>query len=356
MFTLREHFKNMNTQTTLSDAIAALQAETGVRMERAAIHQVREEAPGDASPDAWLDVISPQAQPVRFAAEIKAVDRFHTLGTLQARARQRREPTVLVAPFVTTEAARQCRSLGLNFIDAAGNAYLDVPGCFVYVTGKPRPESARPVGRFKSLTPAGLRIVFALLTRPALATGTYRDIATAADVALGTVGDVLADLQARGHLAPTEPRRLLAPGALQEEWATHFPVKLRPRLHARRFAAPAADWWKGVDLRTQQAVWGGEVAAYHLTGYLQPEQSTIYTAKPEALILKHRLRPDPTGAIEVLDTFWPLAEEADAASATVPPLLVYADLMASADPRNIDTAQRIRAQYLDTGRDAQDSA
>jgi hypothetical protein len=127
-------------------------------------------------------------------------------------------------------------------------------------------------------------------------------------------------------------------------------------LNARRFAAPAADWWKGVDLRTQQAVWGGEVAAYHLTGYLDPEQLTIYSAKPEVLILKHRLRPDPNGAIEVLDTFWPLTEESDAASATVPPLLVYADLMASADPRNIDTAQRIRAQYLDTGRDAKDIA
>lgn len=351
-----EQKKSMNTPNTLIDAIAALQAETGVRVERAASHQAMEAAGGHAAPDAWLDLITPQALPVRFATEVKAVDRFHTLGALHARARHRREPTLLVAPFITAEAARQCRSLGLNFIDAAGNAYLNVPGCFVYVTGKPRTERAQPVGRFKSLTPAGLRIVFALLIRPGLAAAPYREIATTAGVALGSVGDVLADLQARGHLAPTEPRRLLAPGALQEEWATHFPIKLRPQLHGRRFAAPARDWWKGLDLQPLQAAWGGEVAAYHLTGYLEPEQMTIYTGAPEGLILKHRLRPDPEGAVEILNTFWPLAQDGAPGMATVPPLLVYTDLMASTDQRNIDTAQRIRAQYLDTGRDAQDIA
>lgn len=346
----------MNKHATLTDALAALQAETGVRAQQPAVHHVMEDAPGDVAPDAWLDVSAPRAAPVRFAADIKAVDRFLTLGALHARARLRPGPSLLVAPFVTAEAARQCRSLGLNFIDTAGNAYIDVPGCFVYITGKPRREPARPAGRFKSLTPAGLRIVFALLTRPGLAGATYRDIATAAGVALGSVGDVLADLQARGHLAQQAARRLLAPHALQEEWATHFPVKLRPQLHPQRFAAPARDWWKGIDLPAHQAAWGGEVAAHYLTGYLEPEQMSIYTPTPETLILKHRLRPDPAGAIEILRTFWPLAENGEAASATVPPLLVYADLMASADPRNIDTAQRLRAQYLDTDGDAQDIA
>ncbi|RZJ13173.1 MAG: hypothetical protein EON50_09660 [Acidovorax sp.] len=346
----------MNTAATLRNAIAALQTATGVRVEQAATREVMEGAPDDAAPDAWLDIIAPQAVPVRFAAEVKAVDRFHVLGPLHARARHRREPTLLVAPFITAEAARQCRSLGLNFIDAAGNAYLNVPGCFVYVTGNPRTERARPVGRFKSLTPAGLRIVFALLTRPGLAAAPYREIATTAGVALGSVGDVLSDLQARGHLALTEPRRLLAPAALQEEWTTHFPIRLRPQLHGRRFAAPARDWWRGLNLQPLHAAWGGEVAAHHLTGYLEPEQMTLYAAAPEALILKHRLRPDPEGTVEILSAFWPLADDDDAGSATVPPLLVYADLMASTDPRNIDTAQRVRAQYLDTGRDAQDIA
>lgn len=346
----------MNKHAILTDALAALQAETGLRAVQPAVHRVMEEAPDDAAPDVWLDVNAPRAEPVRFAADIKAVDRFHTLGALHARARLRPEPSLLVAPFITAETARQCRSLGLNFIDAAGNAYINTPGCFVYVIGRPRREPARPAGRFKSLTPAGLRIVFALLTRPGLATATYRDIATAAGVALGSVGDVLADLQARGHLAQQAPRRLLAPRALQEEWATHFPVKLRPQLHPRRFATPARDWWEGIDLPAHQAAWGGEVAAHHLTGYLKPEQLTIYTPAPEALVLKHRLRPDPAGAIEILGTFWPLAEDGEAASTTVPPLLVYADLMASADPRNIDTAQRIRAQYLDNRSDAQDIA
>ncbi|MFN4118614.1 type IV toxin-antitoxin system AbiEi family antitoxin [Acidovorax sp.] len=344
----------MNNNATLTQAISALRAETGLLATNVAQRE-RESAPGGTPPDAWIDIAPPQGHPVRFAAEIKVIDRFTALGALHARARHWAEPPLLVAPFVTAEAARQCRSLGLNFIDAAGNAYLNVPGCFVYVTGRARTVAARPAGRFKSLTPAGLRIVFALLTRPGLVAAPYREIAAAAGVALGSVGDVLADLQARGHLAPREPRRILATAALQEEWATHFPVTLRPQLQARRFTAPAPNWWKGLNLQPLNAAWGGEVAAHHLTGYLEPEQITIYTAAPEPLILKHRLRPDPDGAVKLLDTFWPLAEDAATGSETVHPLLVYADLMATTDPRNIDTAQRIRTQYLDVGNDAPDS-
>lgn len=342
----------MNTPTRLDHAIAALQAETGLQVTH--LQDTDTAHASGAAPDGWLGIAPPGAPPVRFALDIRPVDRHQTLSAIHTRAQHRPAPCLLVAPYLTAERARQCRSLGLNFIDEAGNAYINTPGCFVHISGKPRREPARPVGRYKALTPAGLRIVFALLTQPRLLAAPYREIAAAAGVALGSVGDVLADLQARGHLALTEPRRLLAPGALQEEWATHFPMKLRPRLHARRFTATARDWWKGQDLQALHAAWGGEVAAHHLTGYLEPERVTLYAAAPDALILKHRLRPDPQGDIEILSPFWPLAPEGEAGSATVPPLLVYADLMASSDPRNIDTAQHIRTQYLARHPDAQD--
>lgn len=325
----------------LERAIVAFENATGLHAE------ARAEPRGPDRPGALLDVFVDE-RTVRFAAEIKTVDRFQTLGTIKARERLAQNPPLLVAPYVTEAIAERCRELHLPFMDEAGNAYLEAPGLFVYVTGKRRPIQARQATTYRAFTAAGLRIVFALLHQPHLVTAPYREIAKAARVALGTVGDVLADLEARGHLAPekTGPRRLLAPERLQEEWVTHYPIKLRPKLNARRFTGPVPDWWRDLDIRPHHAYWGGEVAADKLTGYLKPAKVTIYVAgKPDRLILANRLRPDAGGDIEILETFW-TAKETQGADDIAPPLVVYADLMATADPRNIETAQLIRDRYL----------
>ena len=90
-----------------------------------------------------------------------------------------------------------------------------------------------------------------------------------------------------------------------EEWVTHYPIKLRPKLVGRRFTAPTADWWRHQDLRQYHAWWGGEVAAEKLTGYLRPARVIAYVeGKPERLILDNRLRPDVNGEIEILQAFW----------------------------------------------------
>ena len=60
----------------------------------------------------------------------------------------------------------------------------------------------------------------------------------------------------------------------------------------------------------------------------------------------HRLRADPQGQVETLEAFWKLPG-ADTAPDLVPPLLVYADLMATLDPRNLEVAKQIRAQYVE---------
>ena len=94
------------------------------------------------------------------------------------------------------------------------------------------------------------------------------------------------------------------------------------------------------------AYWGGEIAAEKLTGYLKPERITIYVeGKPDKLILANRLRPDVNGEIEILEAFW-ATDEVLQQNDIAPPLLVYADLMASTDPRNIETAKLIRDHHV----------
>lgn len=328
-------------QEILRHATEAFEKATGLRT------QTRAEPGGLARPDARLDIIV-EGRAVRFSAEIKPVDRFQTLGAIKARADITQYPPLLVTPYITEATAEKCRELRLPFMDEAGNAYLEAPGLFVFVTGRRRPVRGRATLAYRALTPAGLRIIFALLNHPDLAAAPYRKIARAAKVALGTVGDVLADLEQRGYLAPEKPgpRRLLAPERLQDEWVTHYPIKLRPKLNARRFTAPTRDWWRDLDIGQYHACWGGEIAAEKLTGYLKPERITLYVdGKPDKLILANRLRPDVNGEIELLEAFW-TTDEVRPQNDVAPPLLVYADLMATTDPRNIETARLIRDHGL----------
>ena len=287
-------------------------------------------------------------------AEVKHVDRATTLATLKERLAPFDGAGILIAPYLTPELAERCRQLDLQFMDAAGNAYVRAPGLYVFIKGEKRPPHVTPIGARGAGTATAVRVVFALLCRPDLLNAPYREIVDATGVALGTVGAVLIDLETRGYITPgtrRRNRRMLQPKRLLEEWVTNFPIKLRRKLNPRRFRAPDPNWWKATQL-PEGAYWGGEVAADRLTGYLKPETFTIYVDPGQgreiltALVVANRLRADPKGEVEVLDTFWRF-ELGPRYPDLVPPVLIYADLMATLDPRNLQVAKLVRERFID---------
>lgn len=322
----------------LEAALAALAETTGMH------GRVIREAPNrEGTPDAVLE-LERNRRRYRFAVEIKAVDRFQTPALVKAQLADVPDLPLLVAPYIARETADQCRVLQLPFLDTAGNAYLEAPDLFVYVTGQRRAmEWERK--RLRALTPAGLQIIFALLCRQDLLGVTYRELAKAAAVALGTVGPVLRDLKTRGflRLERRRPQALLEPLRLVEEWATYYPTTLRPRLNPRRFEADP-ERLRRADLQKYQACWGGEVAAERLTHFLQAATFTIYAREPIAgLLAEHRMRANPRGNVEILDRFWQFATTNQG---VVPPLLAYADLLATHDGRNIEAARLLHDQWI----------
>lgn len=264
-------------------------------------------------------------------------------------------PGLLIAPYLTGAMIDACRTVGLRAIDTAGNAYLDARGLYVFVKGQKATMArvaATPKRRGGSAS--ALRIIFALLVAPSLARAPYREIAAAAGVALGSVGAIFDDLAQRGLVTNrdrTHGRRILEPQRLLDEWGATYPIRLRPKLHARRFQVPNPDWWQTVDPVELDAWWSGDVAADRLTGQLKPAAQTLYIAPDQArrsineLVARHRLRPDPNGAVEILDAFWVLPRNSDYPD-IAPPLLVYTDLVASLDPRNLAIAKPIREMAL----------
>jgi hypothetical protein len=330
----------------LDTAVVALGRTTGIN---ARVHPVT--IGRHRATDAIIEVETDRHKH-RFGAEVKTVDRFATPAMLKAQGQALHDPPLLVAPYITREVAEHCRQLRLPFIDTAGNAYLEAAGLLVYVVGQARPVEPRQ-GNFRALNPAGLKLTFALLCRPRLLDDNYRNIATAAGVALGTVGADMKDLEARGFFnLETHPhlRKLLDPKRMLEEWVTHYPITLRPKLNLGRFRADP-ERLQHTALAPLNAYWGAEPAAEKLTRYLKPAHFTIYTDEPIAkLVAAGRMRAEAAGNVEILEKFWnfPAAHAAkNDAPDVVPPILAYADLLATNDGRNAEAARMIYEQRIE---------
>lgn len=255
-------------------------------------------------------------------------------------------PLLLIAPYLSVKLAEECQRTGINFLDTVGNAHIDVPGSYLFITGKPRPKEPRAATDQSALRKAStLRVIFALLTIEGLAQQPVRTIAEAAGAALGSTSNAIEDLVALGFITgEARKRRLANKEALQVEWARQYPISLRGKLKPQRYACVDGADWRGSSLLTDEpeVALGGEMAAAALTQYINPASACIYSWLDRGQLLrKHRLRPDPGGPIEVLDAFWLRADQAKAKAvepAVAPLLLVYADLMASNEGRSVEVA------------------
>lgn len=256
---------------------------------------------------------------------------------------------VLVTGHVTPRQAEKLRLAGAQFVDAAGNAFLDAPPLYVLVTGR-RPAEPLPAGKpTRAFTTTGVKMLFALLCDPELAGRPYREIAAEAGVSLGAVAQVLDDLKGAGHLLETGTglRKLLRREELVRRWVEAYAERLRPKLLQGRYVSDRPDWWKEAHPERDGACWGGDVAAAKMTRYLKPQVKTIYApTKLAALQVKFGLKPDERGDTEILKKFWAFKDKSQYPD-TAPALLVYADLVASGDDRNVETAKIIYDRYLD---------
>ena len=351
-------------QELLNGHVALLAQETGLAVTArvTALEPVAHAKRADALVEVCIE-----GEQQRYVAEYRNnVDRYVVLGQLKALIQEFEHPGLLLTPYVTPAIAKRCRELEIAFLDGVGNAYLKTGKRYILITGN-RPEAhgtvagpplanAAPIQVRRqpgAITPTALRVIFALLCKPELINAPYREIKEAADVALGAIGWVFVNLDERGLVVGKQgTRRFVDKTRVFDEWVVNYPLRLRPKLNATRFRAPNPDWWRDTNLREQGGYWGGEVGAERLTGYLKPANQTIYVEPGRRremvarLVAKHRLHPDYQGNIEFLEAFWHF--DVDQPHHDVaPPMLVYADLVATADPRNVETAKMIRERFID---------
>ncbi|CAN7629985.1 type IV toxin-antitoxin system AbiEi family antitoxin [Paraburkholderia sp. DD10] len=336
--------------TAAQDLSALVQAAATAFGEATGIPAHARKAPAGSGADAALEFHVGARRFKRPAHVKQTIDRYGTVAAFRAHAAPGNdERLLLVTSYLSPNMINACRDMQVDALDLAGNASLLLGDNVILVSGRPRLDSA-PMQR-SSWTRSTLRVALALLMDPSLLVKTYRDIAQVAGVSHGTVQNAIHGMRERRDLIERrgEPGlQFTDKDRMIDEWTTLYPSLLRGSLELGRFRTDMADWWQDVPDMRDRCWFGGEPAAAMLTGYLKPATFTLYCANevPREWIAKARLRPDRDGNIEFLKSPIRFTTAAGYPQNVVPPLLVYADLVASGDSRNLETARLLREQYL----------
>lgn len=260
-----------------------------------------------------------------------------------------RGPVVLGLPYVDTTTARHLRAEGIPFIDASGNAWIDLPGFYVEIEGR-RPVMEKPDRRragIGELSAAGLRVAFVVLIDPSLLGQPVRTIAQAARVSTGSAQAALASMAEDGLIVRGRAGRLKDPKALTRTWLSGYWSRLLPKLEEETVFGPEPAWWTegGGDPTAIMGRVSGDAALAALTDRIVPATTIVY-GEPSWQDMRRRARLSAAGTgsrVILRERFWDpeVLAETLGESVTVPPLLVYADCRASVDPRVREIAEEL---------------
>lgn len=348
----------MNRLTTerdiLNEAIGAIHREAGLRLDVVGC-EVRQ---GNKRIDAIIRIPEVATQLV---AEIKKWAPHVNLGAVINQINRLAEPGkgMFLADYINPNMGERLKEANIQFIDTAGNAYINQPPLYIYIKGN-KPElnvGARGTDKTgRAFQATGIKVVFAFLRDKNLINAPYRQIAEQAQVALGTVGWVIRDLVAQGFLLEgrkKNQRKFANFDQLMDAWVEAYPHKLKAKQRIATFTTDAPGWWKAIDLEKFGALWGGEIAGARYTRYLNPKDAVIYIKKEQvAKFLKtarlRKIAQNEQAALHVdlIEPFWKEENNRDKVAELVHPLVAYADLIETGDPRNRETANIIRENYL----------
>lgn len=250
------------------------------------------------------------------------------------------EPFILLCEYLSPNMQKYCIDNEINFIDAAGNVFILTHNYYINVSGKKNSELKKKPQR---ISIGVMKLLFVLLADKDAINYTYRDIAELAGISLGMVAKGFDYLENKSLCRKgINGRRFTNLPELYSIWIQSYDSVLRTNLKKMTLMGDLS--WKEMSL-LQGECWAGEVAGYELSrGYLQPERIKIFTAYPFHERRKDfGLHPSSAGHYEFIEAFW---SNDFHMTLTGYALLTIAELIASQDDRNIETARIINEQYL----------
>ena len=314
---------------------------------------------GQDVPEAWLRLAGPWGK-ADWACELKNRLERGTAGPVIHRIKQiqtRVDRVLLLTEHVTPPMAEDLREQGIAFVDAAGNAFLEDKGLYVWVTNRPPKTNLK--GERRGLHAAGLRLLYVLLRQRRHARN-LRELAGEAGIALGGVTRILHELERRAWIRRLHDGvELQDPVAMLKRWEDGYADTLRPKLFlktCRRKPGTGLDQLPkriGVAGLCDKVRIGGELGAALLTRNLRPETATLHLDGIDAIEAMRGLDlvPDPDGDVHLVKAFGQVnagtAKKPDGA-VLADPLLIHAELLLRADDRLREIAETVRAEHIAT--------
>jgi len=304
---------------------------------------------GDFGADAFIRIQIQEVE-LKFCVEEKKVVNRTLLGMLLNYERYipHNYKQLLVAKYVNPTMAEELKQNNINFIDMAGNAYINYFPIVFFIKGQKDKKKNFKNQVDNPFTKMGLKIIYALLCDQNLISKPQRTIANHAGVALGTVGNTIKNLENMGYIIRMGRRgkKIVDKSGLLKRWCLEYPERLKNKILLGRFEGPE-DFWRHAQLKINNAQWGGEVAAYKLTKYLKPEEFAIYADEEYLtnIIIQNRLRKAEDGNICIIQQFWP-EDTYFKKKDVVHPILIYADLLEFKNQRKMETARLIYDKHI----------
>lgn len=284
---------------------------------------------------------------VEFLLEVKAGSlQPRALQELQMKMEHHNEPLVLGMAWIPAQRARTLRENGINYLDTAGNAFLNLPGLQVFRETNDQPAvdpvRKRPPGN--AFNASAVRVGLQLLLDPQLVGSNLRAIAALAGVSAPSAMFAMDAFKTDGYVieAGSRKRRLMEPEAFLRKWAESYNLRYRPKHALGKYSMGSGE----IVLDGFDACWGGELGADRLTNNLKPIEHVLYSysRKVGPLVAKNRLRPDSRGTFELVEACWGKRQQEP--QGTAPAFVVFADLLNTRDPRCIEVAEQIYETIL----------
>ena len=248
-------------------------------------------------------------------------------------------PIMLIVGDISPQNLMKFAEEGFNVLDHAGNCYINIPPLYILITGQKLVKPKETVK--KVFNDSAIKLIFYFLLDKSNIAKPYRKIVEETGFSIGTVKNVIEKMTLRHHIIKTPKGRVLMDWRkLLDDWQVAYNQTLKPKLFLNKMTLVKPERiknWKDTKL-PQDACWGGESGANLTDGYLIPEIHTIYTGGDSNEIIRtSRILPSSEGEILVYKKFWTGIEENHIA----PKILIYADLMGTANSRCLDAAKRI---------------
>lgn len=245
--------------------------------------------------------------------------------------------TIRIGEWVSTRAADALRSRRVNFVDAAGNAYIDLDDWYIDVRGRRSDNQADEAPPLRTprnaFSTKRAQVIFAILQWEGLHDADVRTVAHVAGTSVGLAHRTLTELRHDADLWPSShesrERLLMA-------WLAAYPSGLGAAHQLGRFQSS--------DLKAISGAVSvsGDPAVPQL---LKPSEAVVYVDELSAeLVAQNRWARDPRGNVVVKKRFWRDPDDPQPTEPSMAPtLLVLADLLSSADPRRREAASVLKA-------------